>query len=64
VKELFELAVSTEGADKSVKLAAIKYIFDRIDGKPVETANMDISGVEIPVIKLPQKGLFDEEDYK
>jgi hypothetical protein len=37
VKKLYELA-------KSGDVIALKYVFDRIDGKPIETVKADLSG--------------------
>ena len=50
---LWKLAL--EGKD----LPAIKYIFDRIDGKPIETLRAEIDRGDISVIKTIQKELFD-----
>ncbi|MCL2832109.1 MAG: hypothetical protein FWD78_02970 [Treponema sp.] len=44
---------------KSKDLVAIKYIFDRIDGKPIETLRAEIDRGDVSVIKTVQKELFD-----
>jgi hypothetical protein len=42
-------------------LAAIKYIFDRLDGKPIETVRTVAEEGKLNVIKSLQKELFDVE---
>jgi hypothetical protein len=47
------------------ELAAIRYIFDRLDGKPAETVRTEISGGELPVIYLGgQPSLFTEGELE
>lgn len=53
VERLYELAIENKD------LPAIKYIFDRIDGKPIETLRAEIDRGDISVIKTLQKELFD-----
>jgi hypothetical protein len=60
VAGLYELALEKGKDYASVRLAAIKYIFDRIDGKPVETSRVEVNGGDIPVVMVTEKGLFDE----
>jgi hypothetical protein len=40
-------------------MIAAKYIFDRLDGKPVETLRAEIDRGDIPLFKTLQKELFD-----
>jgi len=55
-KRLWQLAVYSKD------LPSIKYIFDRIDGKPAQTIITDIDRGNIPVFKALQKELFTEDD--
>jgi hypothetical protein len=52
VKKLFRMAVQGD-------LAAIKYIFDRLDGKPIETVRATLESGDLPVIRSLQKELFN-----
>ena len=45
-------------------LAAARYIFDRVDGKPVETLRAQIDSGDIPMIKTLQKDLFNIEELE
>jgi hypothetical protein len=62
IKTLYGLALKAEknGDYAATSLAAIKYIFDRIDGKPIETLKTRLEGGVMPVLKITEKGLFDE----
>ncbi|MDR0719172.1 MAG: hypothetical protein LBF78_06005 [Treponema sp.] len=51
---LIELAKS---GDSDTALAAIKYIIDRIDGKPVETVKAEVQGGLSPMAILPERQL-------
>jgi len=57
-KRLWQLAIY----DKEIP--AIKYIFDRIDGKPINTiiAGTDLGNMEI--LKAVQKELFNEDELE
>ncbi|MDR2746748.1 MAG: DUF5681 domain-containing protein [Treponema sp.] len=55
VKKLYKMALMESD------LAAIKYIFDRLDGKPTETVRAMVESGALPVIKSLQKELFDFE---
>ena len=57
-KRLWQLAIY----DK--ELPAIKYIFDRIDGRPIETLRAEIDRGDISVIKTLQKELFNVEELE
>ena len=57
-KRLWQLAVY----DKD--MPAIKYIFDRIDGKPAQTIITNLDRGDIPIIKITQKELFDEDELE
>lgn len=48
-RKLIELAMERDD------LAALKYIYDRVDGKPVETVNQTIR-------EMPEFVRFDDED--
>jgi hypothetical protein len=52
VKKLFRMAVQGD-------LSAIKYIFDRLDGKPIETVRTALESGNLRVIQSLQKELFD-----
>jgi len=43
-------------------MTAIKYVFDRIDGKPAQTIITDLDRGNMPVFKALQKELFAEEE--
>jgi hypothetical protein len=59
-KGLWDIALN--GKDAPSKLAAMKYIFDRIDGKPIETVSQEITGPEgSPLILLPKKDIPQDE---
>jgi hypothetical protein len=45
-------------------MVAGKYIFDRIDGKPVETLKAEIDRGDIPLFKALQKELFETEELE
>jgi len=57
-KKLWQLAIFEK------EIPAIKYIFDRIDGKPINTivAGKDLGNME--VLKAVQKELFSEDDLE
>jgi len=55
-KRLWQLAVY----DKD--LASMRYIFDRIDGKPAQTIITNIDRGDMPIFKTVQKELFSEEE--
>jgi hypothetical protein len=55
IKKLFEMAAYGD-------LGAIKYIFDRTDGKPIETVRAMMESGDRNVIKSLQKELFDFEE--
>jgi len=55
-KRVWQLAVYSKD------MTAIKYIFDRIDGKPAQTIITDIDRGNMPVFKALQKELFAEEE--
>ena len=55
-KRLWQLAVF----EKDV--TSIKYIFDRIDGKPIHTLVTDIDRGDMTVFTAAQKELFNEEE--
>ena len=57
-KRLWQLAVY----DKD--LASMRYIFDRIDGKPAMTITTNIDRGDMPIIKTTQKELFSEEEME
>jgi hypothetical protein len=58
VKRLCQLAIY----DKD--LPSIKYIFDRIDGKPIQTLKTDIDRGDMNIFKAAQKELFKEEELE
>ena len=45
-------------------LPAMRYIFDRIDGKPAMTIITNIDRGDMPIIKTAQKELFSEEEME
>ncbi|MDR0486995.1 MAG: hypothetical protein LBG91_01975 [Treponema sp.] len=45
-------------------LPAMKYIFDRIDGKPIQTLRAEIDRGDMEVITAVQKDLFEDEDLE
>jgi hypothetical protein len=45
-------------------MAAAKYIFDRIDGKPVETLRAEIDRGDVPLFKALQKDLFEYNELE
>ena len=45
-------------------LPAMKYIFDRIDGKPIHTIITNTDRGDIPFIKTAQKELFSEDELE
>jgi hypothetical protein len=45
-------------------MVAAKYIFDRIDGKPVETLRAEIDRGDVPLFRALQKDLFDSEELE
>jgi hypothetical protein len=55
-KKLFELAA---GGD----VAAIKYIYDRIDGKPVETVRAAVASGALPVFLVSGKESLEEDEH-
>jgi len=57
-KRLWQLAVY----DKDI--ASIKYIFDRIDGKPAQTILTNVDRGDMPIFKAAQKELFSEEEME
>ena len=57
-KRLWQLAVY----DKD--MPAIKYIFDRIDGRPAQTIITNLDRGDIPIIKVVQKELFSEDELE
>jgi hypothetical protein len=57
-KRLWQLAVYEK------YLPAIRYIFDRIDGRPAQTIITNIDRGDIPIIKTTQKELFGEDDLE
>ena len=57
-KRLWQLAVYEKD------LSAIRYIFDRIDGRPAQTIITNIDRGDIPIIKTTQKELFGEDDLE
>jgi hypothetical protein len=57
-KRLWQLAVY----DKD--LASMRYIFDRIDGKPAQTIITNIDRGDMPIFKTVQKELFSEEEME
>jgi len=57
-KRLWQLAVY----DKD--LASMRYIFDRIDGKPAQTIITNIDRGDMPIFKAVQKELFSEEEME
>ncbi|MDR2020663.1 MAG: DUF5681 domain-containing protein [Treponema sp.] len=52
VRKLYTMAVYGD-------LAAIKYIFDRLEGKPIETVRASLESGNLNVIQSLQKELFD-----
>jgi len=57
-KRLWQLAVY----DKD--LPSIRYIFDRIDGRPAQTIITNFDRGDIPIIKAVQKELFSEDELE
>jgi len=57
-KRLWQMAVF--GKD----VPSIKYIFDRIDGKPIHTLITEVDRGDMTVVKATQKDLFAEEDLE
>jgi len=57
-KRLWQLAVYNKD------MTAIKYIFDRIDGRPAQTIITDIDRGNMPVFKAVQKELFTEDELE
>jgi hypothetical protein len=55
IMKLFRMAAEGD-------LSAIKYIFDRLDGRPIETVRAAMEGGNLNVIKSVQKELFDFEE--
>jgi hypothetical protein len=45
-------------------MIAGKYIFDRIDGKPVETLKAEIDRGDIPLFRALQKALFETDELE
>ena len=54
VRKLFRMAAEGD-------LPAMKYIFDRLDGRPIETVRATVDTGSLNVIKILQKELFDFE---
>ncbi|GHV84010.1 hypothetical protein AGMMS50212_13500 [Spirochaetia bacterium] len=43
---------------------AMKYILDRLDGKPIETIRAEVSGKDINIFKVTEKELFDSVELE
>jgi len=57
-KKLWQLAIFEK------EIPAIKYIFDRIDGKPINTLITETDRGDMTVFKAIQKELFDMEELE
>jgi len=57
-KRLWQLAVYSKD------MTAIKYIFDRIDGRPAQTIITDMDRGNMPVFNAIQKELFAEDELE
>jgi hypothetical protein len=58
IKEIWRCAIFDRD------MVAAKYIFDRLDGKPVETLRTEIAGGGVPLFRIIQKELFDSEELE